>query len=63
MCCGTQPTAMGRLTSVTMNAFGYKTAYWEAEKAAELALTVLQTLCLFLVRSPPSEDPAQLGQP
>jgi hypothetical protein len=40
---------------------GYKIAYFEAEKVAELALTVLQTGCLFSVRSPPSEDPAQRG--
>jgi hypothetical protein len=40
---------------------GIKTAYLEAQKVADVALTVLQTRCLFLVRSPPSEDLAQHG--
>ena len=32
---------------------GSKIAYFEVEKAAKLALTVLQTRCIFLVWSPP----------
>lgn len=33
----------------------------EGYQADGLALTVLQTLCLFSVRSLPAEDPAQRG--
>ncbi|TAH07969.1 MAG: hypothetical protein EAZ14_10490 [Runella slithyformis] len=50
-----------QVLSKRLNGAGAKTAYLEAQKEADLLLTVLQTLCLSLVRGCLSEHPEQRG--